>query len=87
MTVLVGISPNGETIFTGAIVLEQSDELAVQRGRYMALETVSSLSDTPIVGLPTVTAWATRLKPAIAVIMLLKLHHVTGHDRNARRKY
>jgi hypothetical protein len=38
----------------GAILLEQSDEWAVQRARYMTLETIAPLSDNQIVGLPAV---------------------------------
>ena len=55
-TNVVGIFPNEAAIFrlVGAILLEQNDEWAVQRGRYMTLETITPLSDTPIVGLPTV---------------------------------
>jgi hypothetical protein len=36
----------------GAILLEQNDEWAVQRARYMTLETIAPLSDDPIVNLP-----------------------------------
>ena len=55
-TEVVGIFPNEAAItrLVGAILLEQNDEWAVQRGRYMTLETITPLSDTPIVGLPTV---------------------------------
>jgi transposase-like protein len=38
----------------GAILLEQNDEWAVQRVRYMALETIAPISDNPMVGLPSV---------------------------------
>jgi len=38
----------------GAILLEQNDEWAVQRSRYMTLETIAPLSDDPIVRLPAV---------------------------------
>ena len=38
----------------GAILLEQNDEWAVQRARYMTLETIAPISDNPIVGLPAV---------------------------------
>jgi putative transposase len=38
----------------GAILLEQNDEWAVQRARYMTLETIAPLSDDPVVGLPAV---------------------------------
>lgn len=37
----------------GAILLEQNDEWAVQRARYMTLETIAPLGDDPIVNLPT----------------------------------
>jgi len=38
----------------GAILLEQNDEWAVQRSRYMTLESVAPLSDDPLVSLPAV---------------------------------
>jgi len=40
----------------GAILLEQNDEWAVQRSRYMTLETIAPLSDDPPVSLPAVAA-------------------------------
>ena len=36
----------------GALLLEQSDEWATQRSRYMTLETMTAVSDTPDVSLP-----------------------------------
>ena len=50
--------PREEAIIrlVGAILLEQNDEWAVQRGRYMSLETIAPLSDDPIVKLPAVAA-------------------------------
>ena len=55
-TDVIGIFPNDEAIvrLVGAILLEQNDEWAVQRCRYMTLETIASLSDDAIVGLPAV---------------------------------
>jgi putative transposase len=53
-TEVVGIFPNDGAIvrLVGAILLEQNDEWAVQRARYMTLETMAALSDDAIVGLP-----------------------------------
>ena len=36
----------------GAMLLEQNDEWAVQRARYMTLETIAPLSEDPLVGCP-----------------------------------
>jgi hypothetical protein len=38
------------------LLLEQSDEWAVQRARYMTLETIATLSDEPTVSLPAMAA-------------------------------
>ncbi|RUW82249.1 MAG: IS256 family transposase, partial [Mesorhizobium sp.] len=38
----------------GALLLEQNDEWAVQRARYMTLETISQMSDDPLISLPAV---------------------------------
>src|SRR5580658_106693 len=53
-TQVVGIFPNDDALvrLVGAILLEQNDEWTVQRARYMTLETMATLSDDPIVGLP-----------------------------------
>jgi putative transposase len=57
-TDVVGIFPNEDAIarLVGAILLEQNDEWAVQRARYMTLETIAPLSDDPIVMLSAVPA-------------------------------
>jgi hypothetical protein len=46
---VVGIFSNEDAIVRpiGAILLEQNDEWAVQRARYMTLETIAPLSDDP----------------------------------------
>src|SRR5579885_1275238 len=55
-TEVVGIFPNEDAItrLVGAILLEQNDEWAVQRARYMSLETIAPVSDDPIVMLSAV---------------------------------
>ena len=55
---VVGIFPNEAAVtrLIGALLLEQNDEWAVQRARYMSLETITPLSDAPLVTLPTVAA-------------------------------
>jgi transposase-like protein len=57
-TEVVGIFPNEAAItrLIGAILLEQNDEWAVQRARYMTLETIAPLSDDPMLKLPAVAA-------------------------------
>jgi transposase-like protein len=57
-TEVVGIFPNEAAIIrlVGAILLEQNDEWSVQRSRYLSLETIATLGDTPIVSLPDMAA-------------------------------
>jgi len=57
-TGVVGIFPNEDAItrLVGALLLEQNGEWAVQRGRYMTLESVAQLSDDPAVALPAMAA-------------------------------
>ncbi len=57
-TDVVGIFPNEAALtrLVGAILLEQNDEWAVQRARYITLETIAPMSDDPLVSLPAVAA-------------------------------
>ena len=55
---VVGIFPNEAAItrLVGALLLQQSDEWAVQRARYMTLETMAPLGDSINVSLPVLAA-------------------------------
>src|SRR3977135_3568118 len=55
---VVGVFPNEAAVIRliGALLLEQNDEWAVQRARYMSLETITPLIEGHLVTLPTVAA-------------------------------
>ena len=57
-TEVVGILPDEAAItrLVGAILLEQNDEWAVQRTRYMTLESITPIADDSLIGLPTPAA-------------------------------
>jgi putative transposase len=57
-TEIVGIFPNEAALvrLVGAILLEQNDEWAVQRARYMTLETMAPMSDDPLISLSALRA-------------------------------
>ena len=57
-TDVVGIFPHEDAIIrlVGAIPIEQNDEWAVQRARYITLETITALSNDPLVSLSSMTA-------------------------------
>lgn len=58
--------------------MEQHDEWALQRARYITLETMAGLSDDPFVKLPAVTASHNRPDPPETGSDPALLHHRQG---------
>ena len=56
-SIVVGISPNDAamTRLVGALLLEQTDEWAAQRSRYMTVESIAQTGDDPNVSLADMT--------------------------------
>ena len=79
---VVGIFPNEAAVtrLIGALLLEQNDEWAVQRARYMSLETIAPLSIDIAVSLPPLAARPSS-RPCSALPLL---HHGSGHDPDNR---
>jgi hypothetical protein len=84
-TEVVVIFPNEAAItrLVGAILLEQNDEWAVQRARYITLETIAPLRDDLTLMLPAAAASAKRTEPAFEILAAQLLHHAQGHDLGA----
>ena len=80
-TEVVGIFPNEAAITRpiGAILLEQNDEWAVQRARYITLESIALVGDDPIVSLPIAADRPIRLNPEI-VRPTISYTTLRGHD-------
>ncbi|WP_027681851.1 IS256 family transposase, partial [Rhizobium leguminosarum] len=76
-TEVVGIFPNDDAIvrLVGALLLEQNDEWAVQRSRYMTLETIATMSDDPLINLP-----AASLLPALTGKLDDRTSYTTSRD-------
>ena len=70
--------PNAAAItrLVGAILLEQNDQWAVQRARYMTLETIAPLRDDLTLMLPAAAASTKATRPAIKFPAAQILHHV-----------
>ena len=84
-TEVVGIFPNEAAItrLVGAVLLEQNDEWAVQRSRYMTLETIAPIADDPS---SACQPWRPD-RPGHAGDRgdLRQLHHAQGHDLRRRQ--
>ncbi len=57
-TDVVGIFPNDDSIvrLVGLLLLEQNDEWAVRRARYMTLKTIAPMGNDPAISLPALAS-------------------------------
>ena len=82
-TKVVGTFPNEQAIIrlVGAILIEQNDEWAVQRGRYKTLETIVPLSDNAMVRMAVTPARQSGPTLPETVFEHRFLHHAKGHNQ------
>lgn len=68
-TEVAGIFPKDDAIvrLVGALLLEQNDEWAVPRARYMTLETIAPMSENAVISLPAVASLSNSPAPHITV--------------------
>ena len=79
------VFPNEAAItqLVGAILLEQNDQWAVQRARYMTRETMTEMLDPPPSICPLWQPDNRNPDRPVAHDQIKDLHHVWGHDRAA----